>query len=162
MVESTVSFIQPGCQITQNTIILKYTTCQKYSYIRKTYYQSNKKIKITHTVYNGLKGNTSPLTVSQGEYEYLATQSPVEGKSADLRATESGNVVVWVPDAHLKSAREFGEIRFATMLKDPVFQFGVFYALLYQCAFGFGEYHIAKAACANDVYLSLFSSACVH
>lgn len=49
------------------------------------------------------------------------------------------------------------------MLKDSLLQFGVFYALC-QCAFGFGEYHdvIAKVACANDVYLSLFMSACVH
>ncbi len=35
------------------------------------------------------------------------------------------------------------------MVKDPVVQFGVFYALLFPAVFGFGEYHFAEASRAN-------------
>ncbi len=36
------------------------------------------------------------------------------------------------------------------MAKDPVVQFGVFYALLFPAVFGFGEYHFAEASRANS------------
>ncbi len=55
-----------------------------------------------------------------------------------------------------------------TMSKDPVVQFGVFYALLFPGVFGFGEYHFAEASRANGgaslyyIVVTFYLSYCEH
>ncbi len=47
-----------------------------------------------------------------------------------------------------------------TMSKDPVVQFGVFYALLFPGVFGFGEYHFAEASCKRWRIILLYLFIC--
>lgn len=46
------------------------------------------------------------------------------------------------------------------MVKDPVVQFGVFYALLFPAVFAFSEYHFAEASrtnCGTSLYYTVVS-----
>jgi len=94
-------------------------------------------------VYNGLTGRAS--LCHSGWIRIFGNPPQRESRRRDWKEAHSRG------DRVRKCLSEVGlrawGNRFATMLKDPVFQFGVFYAFLCQCAFGLGEYRIAKAEC---------------